>query len=418
MSSKKTLVCIIEYLYIGLIILESNTVYSCSEKFASLPYIIVCVTFLLFVSKIAYYHLKRNRLNKYFVAILLYILITGIYAAVNVSSTVLAGYISKFMIFVPLSIGIFYLPDNRESNQLFLKRFVKFICFLALASLVFWLFGSVLNIISPNMVFTSYWARYIDFKGYFGLLFENQFDEALGIYRNDGIFAEGPMYSVWLVMALCFEMFNLEPDENNKKERKKHLFKEAILILTILSTFTTAGVLAIVALYAYKLLNTNTNSTINKLLKVVLVLIMVAAISLPLLSLVTNKLDSYSGVTRLGSLTSSLYAWIKHPLFGNGYNSMKSITSISNALYGRDTGNSNSIFLILAQGGVVLASVYLIPLIFTLYKGIKEHNKVFMINFYIVVFEMIVTWIPYKFSLLMIISLLYVNFIEKSKVKI
>lgn len=409
MSSKKLFVCIFEYLYIILAILESNTVYSCSEQFSSLPFVIVVVCLMLFIAKMNLYGIKRKRLNKLSVMLICYLLVMAVFAGINVSSSVLVGFVCRFMIFIPVSIGIFYLPDNPEANKLFLERFVKIICFLAITSLFFWLFGSTLKIISPNMTYQSYWARDINFKGYFGLLFENQYDAKTGIYRNDGIFPEGPMYCIWLVFALCFEMYNL----NTGLTGKKHKYKVVLLIATILSTITTSGILAIAVLFLFKLLSNGERSKKKKLLTILMTIAIIFAIASPMITLVSNKLDSYSGITRLGSIMSSLYSWLNHPLFGNGYNSMSAITNISYSLYGRDTGNSNTLFMVLAQGGLVLASVYLVPIIFTLIRGLKNKNNSLIINAYIVLFELLVTWIPYKFSLLMVLSLFSISIFDK-----
>ena len=413
MNSKKLLVCIFEYLYIVLVILESNTVYSCSEQFASLPYFIVAVCFILFLAKIHMYRVKIKRLNKMLPATITYLLLMSLFAVVNVSNSVLVGFICRYMIFIPLSVGIFYLPDGNEANRIFIIRFVKVICFLAITSLFFWFFGSTLKVIPSNMSYQSYWARDINFKGYYGLLFEYQFNDITGIYRNDGIFAEAPMYSIWLIIALCFEVFNLGTNITRKKEKRKHILKVILLVTTIISTLTTSGIISVVLLFLFKMFSSDRGSSKSKPLVTMMSLAIVFSITSPLLSLVTDKLNSYSGITRLGSVTSSFYSWLNHPIFGNGYNSMDAITRMSYSLYGRDTGNSNTIFMILAQGGLVLATVYIVPILYTLIKGLKEKNNVLIINAYILLFELCVTWIPYKFSLLMLLSLFSINIIDK-----
>lgn len=413
MKLRTSFTAIFEYFYIIFVILESNTVYSSAEQFTHISDILLIIALILFMLKIANGKIKKNKIKKYMSFLAIYATWILFFIIFSVSNSVLFGFVCKFLIFIPLSIGIFYLP-NEGANNRFIKRFINVVVFLAITSVFFWLFGSVLKVFSPNMSIYGYWGRYIDFQGYYGLLFENQYNDVYNIYRNDGIFTEGPMYSVVLSFALCFEIyFNNHLD--SKKELRSHRNRIMVIVITMITTLTTSAILVMALLFLYYLWNPSSKSKKQKALMVFFFIILACTIAYPIYSLVFEKMQSYSGVTRLGAITSSFIAWKNAPLFGNGYNSMNEITNISNSLYGRDTGSSNSVFIILAQGGIVFAVVYILPLVFSLLRGTKNQDKALQALSFLVIFEMIITWIPYKFFLLMIISFLYINVIERRK---
>ena len=81
---------------------------------------------------------------------------------------------------------------------------------IAVASLVMWFLCSILQVVPATSFFPYEWGSSIDFiPTYWGVYFETQSIAPLGekIWRNTGIFNEGPMYNMALCVAFIIEYF-------------------------------------------------------------------------------------------------------------------------------------------------------------------------------------------------------------------
>ena len=79
------------------------------------------------------------------------------------------------------------------------------------------------------------------------------------------------------------------------------------------------------------------------------------SIASPIVRIVTNKINATSGVIRLAAIINEIQIFINNPIIGNGF-----MTST--------IGSSNSFFALLADGGVLLWSLYFFPIIAKIIK--------------------------------------------------
>lgn len=154
----------------------------------------------------------------------------------------------------------------------FCRRFVNLVVFLSIVSLIFWGInfisdGILKNVFSTVTVFENK-NGIVD--NYYGVLFYT-FSEQFGLERNAGAFSEPGRYQGILDGALWILLFM--GNAINYKKRNTYLFI-GIIILTILSTQSTAGYLSLLAIIiAYLVNGKNEDKTLSKFMISIIVLI-------------------------------------------------------------------------------------------------------------------------------------------------
>lgn len=228
---------------------------------------------------------------------------------------------------------------------------------------------SVFSILSTNQVMytlfgsTDTYTRCI--YGYNNLYFETQTINFFGniIYRNSAIFNEAPMYAVHLILAFLTELFI---------SKKKSKYKTAILVLAIVSTISTIGIIiAIIALYSYFILLTKRKNAhkSSKLLFFIFTFLMLLVVIISVVMMFTYKLSTSSGERRLADIEAGFWAWRQNLLIGNGYMNDEALSQFLPSQYYVE-GTSNSLAKILNYGGLY----FILPYVISFSKAI--HNCV------------------------------------------
>lgn len=191
----------------------------------------------------------------------------------------------------------------------FQKYFVNLIYFFSICSLILYL----INILLPS--FISFLPVITNFGevSFRTILFSNVFSEG-NQFRNPGIFREPGVFAIYLNFALIFILFF-------KKE--KSFKKIIVLILTLLSTLSTAGILVfflVLLLYFFK-----ERSFKNFFISVTLGLITFSVFTFfPAVydgifaKLNTSDKDYLSSLSRLASLLTPLEIIKQNPYLGVG----------------------------------------------------------------------------------------------------
>lgn len=214
-----------------------------------------------------------------------------------------------------------------------------------MVSLFFWIFGSLLGIISSTAMQTSTWGGLHYIPSYYGLYFETQ----LGSYttdfdvfcRNSGIFCEAPMYNFVLCTALGIELF---------LRRNVIRWRIILLVATILTTISTTGFFYLIFVLSYKIYSFAASK-----IKTIFVLFLAIILSLIVLYSIQFILDaklqtgegSYN--SRLNDIVKCIEVGMENPVLGVG---------LYNEETRSDWGYSNSLFTIFARGGLYLLSIY------------------------------------------------------------
>ena len=207
--------------------------------------------------------------------------------------------------------------------------------------------------------------------------------------RNTGIFVETPMYSLILILAISYYEFFIENQEKNS------LLIRAILIITLLTTFSTTGYLLLIIIYLYKvfryLMRKNSRSLKNNSLKYIVIVISIIAVALCAFLLV-NRLRTSSGSTRVDDYVASYKAWINSSIIkGVGFGNEDTIKLYMSDFRKDNQGLSNSLMVIIAEGGLYLLLIYFIPFLISSISFYKQKKYEYLYFNVIVLFLLIST---------------------------
>ena len=292
-----------------------------------------------------------------------------------------------------------------------LVKYKNLIAVVVVISLFFWLFGSQLNVIKPNVHVYSSWSKsYV--SGYFGIYFEPQYVEAIFfdgfILRNCAIFAEAPMCAFQFGVALLIEVFLCKKPSNI-------LF--VIYTLGLLTTVSTMGYVIVIGVVVMRFLMFKPKKQAGKIIKSLVVLLSVV-FGFVAAYLVFSKLDSSSGNIRMDDFMAGYLAWQDNVLFGNGFNNIDAIIKHMSSWRITEQGFSNSIFQILSDGGLYLASFYIVSFVRGLYFARIYRNLKSFIFIIFFMFMFVITIVSYtNITFCILILMLKGNLSYKENVK-
>lgn len=367
------LVNVLEYLVMFFVILDFNTAYKEYEPLDSyLVYASVGITMMLLV-------LRSNSFKIEGILVIYYI--GSLLPLLNVFPGTEKQYIKLFWGLLPVFILYLSSLGRIGFNQIvcFLLKYSNIMVLLALVSLVYWIFGSNLEIIQPTMYIPNSWkGNGVDLIPTYHLLyFETQETSFMGydIVRNSGIFNEGPMHNMALCTALSMELF-LRPI--------KSVWRIVILSVTILTTFTTTGILFLGLMAAwviFKFFSHRGRILLIAILPVLAIVMMIFS------NLVIEDKESSKGEesvkVRVLDIETCIEIGLENPILGQGLFTQK-LGENQGGFY----GFSNSLFTLFADGGfytvfLYIAALVLIPLRYYSLNR-KESWPLMMFSFFLV----------------------------------
>ena len=412
-DNKVTISRLLEYLFVIGIILNCNTVYSASIVDFHLNEIIAILSVLLVVIRLSTQKVSKRLLTRWASVFAIYYLLMIAYLIVSVPHESIVGFVSRFMVFIPFT--AYYLSslgDIGDRNRV-LRAFVSVMVFLSVLSVIFWFTGSFLHILKPNMSIQAHWGRDYTYPGYFGVYFERQTLNLFSYtgYRNDGIFAEGPMYSLCLLIAIAEIPFIENIDTKRDRAAKRKL---AILIITLITVMSFSGIAMLTAFIFIRFLTSSSRNKSSKGYRLIAAMFVLLIGGFIVAALLEQKQQTSSWLIRLDDIQAGFNAWLAAPLFGNGYGSY-AVEQYMSSFRWWNTGFSSAFLSVLSQGGIVLFSVYF----FAFYNGfrsaIKERRKEVAIFVGIVLVEFFITLFHYTFLLLFLLAFCYSLYITRDK---
>ena len=175
------------------------------------------------------------------------------------------SFVCRYVIYVPFLVLFFVTLGRWEYMLLVVKAIADIMYFIAIISLFFWIFGTILHIIPPSGTIYALWGNsYRDF--YYGLylevpgrLFKTDF------YRNVAIFCEAPAYVFFLGISLTFE---------NLLKKRRDIKKILVFIISIITTGTSTGMLVLLFNFgAFYWLKTSKPTANNIGMRVLMILV-------------------------------------------------------------------------------------------------------------------------------------------------
>ncbi len=398
---------ILEWVFAALLMLQCNSVYQRMTNInLHIEEFIVIVSMVMLIARYG----KRLCIEKSVGQIILFLVAAGVLIFIcNFSSNHKDELVMHFFLFFPCV--ILYLSQSNNLFEIY-RKFSHVVLVISLASTLIWFMAEVLNILNTNTSVTISWGGIRQFKGYFGLFYESQIDNTFGIggYRNTGIFCEAPMHSLVLSLALAYEVFI------SKERSKKRIMLFSVCILT---TVATTGILFLLLCFA--LMFWNKIMTQKKAVRVLYIIVMIVLI--PLLYIFIDSIFEAKSVTssyskRMIDYVAGIRAFIDNPIIGVGYGNISRLAAYKYDLYlahGLDPTNigfSNSLMAIIGQGGIVLSTIFYLPIIKILLGRYDSNKKHWCIS---LMFLITTTIFNTRFIMIFFLVMIYAYICNKKK---
>lgn len=280
--------------------------------------------------------------------------------------------------------------------QKFINVFVTLCMLLGLVSLIFWASGSILHLLKPSGSLVLNWGgEERTINSYWNLYFEPQnsvvmFGGILLGVRNSAIFAEAPM--------ACF-VFSAASTLNELYIHNK--VYRVVLLITILSTLTTTGfIFSLLSGFAY-LRNIHPRQRALQGLKILISVICCFVVIVLIAELLQQKGGTGSGTDRSGRILEELHAFSNSPFVGWGFDKFTN-------------GSSNSFAALLADGGILLWSIFYSVILMKLISLIAQRQYLkmgFVLSFTFVFAINAVQYTPILIFIITVFSTFDDNFI-------
>lgn len=383
------------YLLACFLILDGNSMYhSLADRDLNLQWICLAVAFvtIIFSGK------SKMSASMFAVSYILFIYF-GVYFLLKYNDVNKGVYIG-ILIGVPMLLILFSNLKQLEMEYDLFYCVEDIVLILSIVSLFFWLVGEVFGLIHTNMSVITIWGQIRRREGYFGLQFVTDYSNSFGrgLPINSGIFTEGPMFCLWLCIALSTELFL-------KKRTKKA--RVILLVMTILSTLSTTGIFYIALCVAIKYIDYMKKRT--SLWKIIMTLILIMTLPIAIATLqqiYMLKAGTSSYFTRLQDYRAGYLIWKESPVLGSGYGDILSLQKYVLASRAGNVGFSNSITAILGTGGLWNFIIYILSIVLPLIRHDGENARVkgFFIAYafltiFLIFFARIIMVVFFAFSL-------------------
>lgn len=375
---------VIDIILMFFLIISTNSIYVNIEDAYSFNNYITILIFVSFVCKIILFKISKEIFNKILILLGVYYSIVILISIINFSKFTINNILYYFINF-PLLLVIILLLREQNKLQAWLINLINITALLAVISLFFWILVSNFNVISPTDYLINKWSDGGVVVSYYNMYFETQKIEIMDnvIVRNSGVFAEAPMWNLILSIALMIQTLFLRRND----------YKTLILVLTILSTVSTTGVYIIGLIIAYKIIFEV--SGWKKYITLILVPILVLGLSF----IWENKSETASASIRFDDYKAGIQAWFDNIFFGSGFlNGLRVIESYMDTTIRANLGYSNSLFVILAQGGIILFILYLLPMFLILLNRKYSYDLKFFVFLLLVILSTAIFIDTYMFN--------------------
>lgn len=406
------LILIFKYIVILLLILKTQSIFTFLKNVdLHINLILVVILIILTIFRIYNKEIVIYKEKKELIMLVTYIIYILTYALITKCKD--KSYIANYIIILPLLfINLANSLNVKKEIVNITKVFTKIVLIMTIISMFFYIFGSIFNIIKPTNKVTIEWGIERNIDSYILLHFNTQNINIghINIYRNSSIFTEAPMFALVLSIALMFEVFI------NEEKRKKYII---LLLLGLISTITLSAFVAIFITYLlWFIVNVKTIYKNKKVLILNIIVFIIILVGLVILLNIRSKSSSLN--IRVDDYKASFKAFSEKMIFGHGYNNENEIKKYMSDFRWYNDGLSNSLSVILAEGGIYFSLLYIVPCIILLIYSIKKENKnvISLIICYIISISIFIYHTtPLMFLILSIMYAYIYNYIIKKNVE-
>lgn len=387
----------LQYMFVLFVILASETIWEkmpnkvARDKFSLFVYgmaSIIVVLLILSGNKI----IKKRSARSIFLYSMYFILLIAINAVIYKVNVAL-------LFSIPTLLMISYFIANSNEIIPVMDKFYQVVFLISLISLIIFVPYIILGVVDAPTTFPFLRNNWTQYAPSFYLFFYPQGT------RNCAFFYEAPKFNVILTLALAYSCYI-------KKEFVT--VKNIVILLTIVSAQSVTGILLALFIIATKLIFKEDEYKIGKR-NVFLILspILLTGLTFAFIEIFSAKIASASGVERLQDYYVGFMAWKQNILFGSGIGNNDIIDSVSQIMGRESLGFSNGIFRILAQGGLYLFLLLIIPILKIIKDGVHQ-KRPYILFFCFIFLAMILTT---SFSNTLVYSLYIVFLIVSDKIQ-
>lgn len=318
--------------------------------------IILLLVFILFIIKIIFKKIKILSSKK---LLFLFVSTSLILVSMMINNDF---YSENFLVLIALLIGFFLsiIFDYKE----FLKIFVNIMIFLCIYSLIstYILVPMAMNgkLSLTNIYYSSVNLPYFDLGFSYGVAYTN-------IVRTMSIFREPGVFQIYILFALYIYLFI---------HNKKNFIIILLFILTMVSTFSSAGIICIIPLIAYILFSKGIITTKQKIILIFTIILFIICFLLLNNDFLSSKLlyslnkitdlSNESSKTRYGSIINLIDMSLGKPIFGNSL--VNGLLTMYEKYNYYDTNVTGTFFVFMMSFGIPLT-------IFIIYAFVRFISK-------------------------------------------
>jgi len=281
-------------------------------------------------------------------------LLAGPFVVLSLIQTILGYNRNIFTTIIVLFSFMAYYFIALITQERFVYIFIKIVFVLSVISLVFFslTYSSVfMNFISTKVAiyFTSLGSKeseFQDIKQSTNILIYNFKDYAFAYNRNSGPFWEPGMFAIFVNVALYFNLII---------EKTFFSFRNIIFLLTIITTFSTTGYIALIfALLIYLLLYSKSKLNLVYIFCLIFGAIFIANLDFMQVKILEQLQGSETnGVSRFGAVLVHLKLISEYPITGVGDGASKIISNYTDA-----DSTANGISFAFVKYGIPLGIIY------------------------------------------------------------
>ncbi|MBR3268358.1 MAG: O-antigen ligase family protein [Oscillospiraceae bacterium] len=269
---------------------------------------------------------------------------------------------------IPFMTCSFFCACHEDTKTLW-ARFANVMFIIASLSLFLFISGTILQIIPPTRSAKFlYDGDYVRANTYYNFQYEAQRVQGAGFfgiqYRNCCFFIEAPMYNLMLCLAFAAEA---------GLRKKPRIVVLAVLAASILSTFSTTGILFLMAMIVLYLWNTG-KAPIIRFLKIAMIPAAIGTAAYIAYYLIQTKQNTSAGgesfSVRLDHLVACLKMFIHRPLLGYGFGNSDAFYAYTKYKQGFSIG----LPAFLGFTGLPLFLLYLLPFINRVITSLRNNR--------------------------------------------
>lgn len=306
-----------------------------------------------------------------------------------VITAVICAYLLLFVVLKPVNVKSYlmqvcqaaalcvyvFIDCGSERTPGAVKRYSQLVAVIAAVSFICWLLFSVIRVTGPTAYVDSTWYSTFYTRAeptYYHIYFEPQKIIFFGreLTRNCAVFTEAPMFTWHLLIALMIELFI---------NAKISMVRIVMIIAAIITTFSTMGYIfglgGVLLRLIIALVRSGKYKKVHKGIRIaawVIIAVLIAAAAAVSLMLLKEKLITYSGDTRMEDFKAGFLGWMDNFWTGAGFGNRETIF-IHRTVFSQ-SGFSNGIMEVAAEGGIYLLVCFVGPFIFGLIDGIRRKD--------------------------------------------